>query len=154
VAAAIGAADADQLVATLRSHDSATVEVDGESVTVTSDDVIVSETPRTGWAVASGNAETVALDLELDAELRAAGMVRELIRAVQEARKSIGLEVTDRIELFWTAEDAVAAALTAGAPLLAEEVLAVAITPGAPAAALVEHELAEIGIRFWLRPVG
>jgi hypothetical protein len=62
--------------------------------------------------------------------------------------------VTDRIELFWTAEDAVAAALTAGAPLLAEEVLAVAITPGAPAAALVEHELAEIGIRFWLRPVG
>jgi isoleucyl-tRNA synthetase len=154
VAAAVAAADADALVSTLRSQGSATVDVEGEAVSVEPEDVIVTETPRTGWAVASGGAETVALDLELDDELRAAGIVRELIRAVQEARKSLGLEVTDRIELFWAATAPVAAALSGGADLLASEVLAVAVGTGPPAAPLAEHGLAELGIRFWLRAVG
>ena len=61
----------------------------------------ISETPRSGWAVASGGADTVALDLELTHELRLAGLVRDVVRLVQEARKSAGLDVTDRIDLRW-----------------------------------------------------
>ena len=61
----------------------------------------MSETPRSGWAVASAGADTVALDLELTHELRLLGLVRDIVRMVQEARKNAGLEVTDRIELWW-----------------------------------------------------
>ena len=66
-------------------------------------DLIVTETPREGWTVASGGGLTVALDLTLTPELERAGLVREAIRLVQEARKASGLEVSDRIELWWTA---------------------------------------------------
>jgi isoleucyl-tRNA synthetase len=63
--------------------------------------VVVSETPRSGWAVASARSDTVALDLELSHELRLAGLLREIIRLVQDGRKNGGLEVSDRIELWW-----------------------------------------------------
>ena len=47
--------------------------------------------------------ETVALDLELTDELRRAGLAREVVRMVQEARKNSGFEVSDRIALTWSA---------------------------------------------------
>ena len=69
-------------------------------------DLVVTETPREGWTVASGGGLTVALDLTLTPELERAGLVREVVRLVQEARKNTGLEVSDRIELWWTARRA------------------------------------------------
>ena len=72
-------------------------------MTLSADDVIVTERPRSGWAVESAAGETVALDLTVTPELRRAGLVREVVRLVQEARKAGGLDVTDRIELWWEA---------------------------------------------------
>jgi isoleucyl-tRNA synthetase len=154
VAAAIQAADVVALAATLRAGETARVDVDGEAVEISADDVVMNESPRSGWAVASAGTETVALDLELTDELRAAGTVREIVRLVQEARKAQGFEVTDRIELWWEAADETAAALRDAAELLADEVLAVAVTEGAPAAPLSPHDIPERNVRFWLRSVG
>jgi isoleucyl-tRNA synthetase len=153
VAAAIQSADPGELLAALRRHGTADVDVDGEATPIGPDDVISSESPRSGWAVAATGTETVALDLELTDELRAAGTVREIVRLVQEARKSAGLEVTDRIELWWQAGGDTAAALAGATELLADEVLAVRVSEGEPAAPLVPHEVAERGLRFWLRSV-
>ena len=104
-----------------------TVEVDGETLPLAGDMVTISETPRSGWAVASAGADTVALDLELTHELRLAGLVRDVVRLVQEARKAAGLEVTDRIELHWRVGGSPepAEAIRTHADLLAREVLAV-----------------------------
>ncbi len=63
VAAAIEAADAAGLAASLRSGGTASVLVDGEPVSLDPDEVIVTQTPRSGWAVASDGGETVALDV-------------------------------------------------------------------------------------------
>ena len=60
--------------------------------------------PREGWSVVNEQGETIALDLELTAELRRAGLAREVIRLVQEARKTTGFEVSDRITLTWHAD--------------------------------------------------
>ena len=90
-------------------------------------DLIVTETPREGWTVASGGGLTVALDLTLTPELERAGLFREVVRLVQEARKNAGLEVSDRIELTWAAEGTVARALEEHAEALAAEVLAVPV---------------------------
>jgi isoleucyl-tRNA synthetase len=97
----------------------------------------------------------VALDLALTDELRAAGMVRELVRSVQEARKTQGLDVTDRIELWWESADAAAAAaVRAGSDSLRAEVLASDLAEGRPAAPLAEHFLDDPPVRFWLRQAG
>ena len=136
----------------------------GEVVTVGPDDVIVTQTPRAGWAVATDAGETVAIDTAITPELRREGLAREVIRLIQEARKSDGLDVTDRIVLRWSARDPeLAAALGEHAALIAGEVLAVEFGPveadvaeSADAAVSVpddvrEHVNAELGLQFWLR---
>ena len=102
VAAAIAAADAAALAAVAggrRPGDGRLV--DGAEVEVLADEVIVSERPREGWSVVNEQGETVALDLELTPELVRAGLAREVVRLVQEARKNSGFEVVrpDRAEL-------------------------------------------------------
>ena len=67
------------------------------------DEVIITETPREGWSVASDAGATVALDLEITPELRRAGLARDAIRLIQEARKNSGLDVADRIAVRWHA---------------------------------------------------
>ena len=100
VADAIRAVDVAAFVAAYRAG-TATVTLDGTELPISGDEVVVSETPRSGWAVASAGSDTVALDLELSHELRLAGLLREIVRLVQEGRKNGGLEVSDRIELWW-----------------------------------------------------
>ena len=131
VAAAIAAADPTALATELRAGRPAQVLVTGEdgateTVSVSADEVIVSETPREGWSVVR-EGETVALDLEITPELRRAGLAREVVRTVQEARKAAGLGVSDRIALDWHATDPeTAEALREHADLVAAEVLATA----------------------------
>jgi isoleucyl-tRNA synthetase len=148
VAQAIADADAAKLAAALAAG-SAAVTVDGREVSIGPDDVILSERPRQGWSVVNDQGETVALDLELDDDLRRAGMARDIIRAVQEARKSSGLEVTDRIALHWTGSPEVQAAMAAHSDDVAEEVLAVAVlelgVTEDPAATFSDDEL---GLQF------
>ena len=153
VAAAVASADAAALAADLRAG-TASVVVDGEAVALSPEEVVVTETPRTGWAVASGAGVTVALDLELTPELRRAGLVREVVRLVQDARKSSGLEVSDRIELWWRADGELADALEEGSARLAEEVLAVRVDHGTAAADVAVHTDADLGLAFQLRVAG
>ncbi len=153
VAKAVADADAAALAAALREG-TATVEVDGTAVPLSPEEVIVTETPRSGWAVASAAGETVALDLEITPELRRAGLVRDVVRLVQEARKNSGLDVSDRIELWWAATGETKDALEEGWFKLAEEVLAVSVVEGRPTADIAHHDDPDLGLRFWLRLAG
>ena len=66
---------------------------------LTADEVLVERTEKEGWAVAAADGATVALDLELDDELRLEGRVYDLIHHVNNLRKEQGLALTDRIDL-------------------------------------------------------
>ncbi|MEV6649751.1 isoleucine--tRNA ligase [Streptomyces sp. NPDC051219] len=130
VAKAIAETDAAALSLALREGNAA-VTVDGETVDLTPEEVIITETPREGWSVASDSGATVALDLEITPELRLAGLARDAIRLIQEARKNSGLDVADRIAVRWSSTEAsTAGALTAHAALIADEVLAVDYAQG------------------------
>ncbi|TFV83002.1 isoleucine--tRNA ligase [Blastococcus sp. CT_GayMR20] len=147
VAKAVAAADPAALTADYRAG-TATVEVDGAAVPLADGDLVVTETPREGWTVASGGGLTVALDLTITPELERAGLVREVIRLVQDARKTGGLEVSDRIELWWTGDGILAQALEEHAAQVAGEVLAVRVH----AATAGEGPGVEgpAGSRFWV----
>jgi isoleucyl-tRNA synthetase len=146
VAQAIAAADAAALAAALDADGTASVVVDGEPVEVLPDEVIVSERPREGWSVVNEQGETVALDLELTPDLVRAGIAREVVRLVQEARKGSGFDVSDRIALVWQAEGETAEALRENGSLVASEVLAVEMDEGTPGASAV-HD-ADLGLSF------
>jgi isoleucyl-tRNA synthetase len=100
--------------------------------------------------VATEGGETVALDLTVTPELRRAGLAREVVRLVQDARKSSGLEVTDRIELAWDADGEVAEALREHSGLVAGEVLATSFAEASVGDGENVHRDEELGLRFTL----
>jgi isoleucyl-tRNA synthetase len=61
------------------------------------EEVLVERAGKEGWAVAAEDGLTVALDLELDADLELEGRVRDLIHELNRMRKEQGFELTDRI---------------------------------------------------------
>lgn len=124
IAAAVAAADANALVEALRSG-SATVTASGVDYEIGPDDVVVTEVPREGWTVASDSGESLALDLALTPELIGQGIARDVTRLIQDARKTSGLDISDRITVTWeSGNESTISALTAHADLVASEVLA------------------------------
>jgi isoleucyl-tRNA synthetase len=123
VAKLIAAADAVSLVKILRANPSAVL---GE-YQITLEDLVVTEVPKSGWMVASHDGESVALDLELTPELIASGNIREVIRAIQERRKSDGFDISDRITIKWNALDEHVKTIEDGTAHISEEVLATAM---------------------------
>ena len=155
VAAAIAAADPEALATALAAHGSAELTVDGDTVRIGPDDVTVTQTPRSGWAAASDGGETIALAVTITPELRREGLARDVIRLLQDARKSDRLELTDRIVVRWSTPDPeLAAALTEHAQLIAAEVLAIdfaQLRPGAADAGGTGHSGGGLALEFWLQ---
>lgn len=135
---------------------SITVTVDGEDIELDSDAVQVVENVRPGFAVSSHAGMSVALDLEVTDELRRAGLARDVLRLLQEARKSNGLRVTDHINVWWTSTDPeVAQAIRLHGGSLGADLLADAFAEGAPEDGGVEALVFEqMQLRVWLRRAG
>jgi isoleucyl-tRNA synthetase len=126
LAKALQEADAHQLVETLEASGSVTVVVDGDPVQLTEDDLDVRVDGREGFSLAREGPYGVALDVHVTDDLIAEGIAREIVRAVQDLRKSSGLAVEDRIELWLTARDHTVA-LRPHLDWIAGEVLATAV---------------------------
>ena len=92
-------------VAKMSSHDIAQMErdakfqlmVEGQPVDLAMEDVEIVSEDIPGWLVANDGALTVALDIEVSAELRKEGIAREFINRIQNLRKESGFDVTDKI---------------------------------------------------------
>jgi isoleucyl-tRNA synthetase len=106
------------------------IEANGEELVLGPDDVELSQETGSGWGMASEGGVTVALDLDVTPELRREGLARDLVRAVQDARKAAGLEVSDRIELAVDASGETARALEEHRDWVSAEVLAIRIERG------------------------
>ena len=95
VAAAVAALDP----ARLRAGEHVGINIDGHEHPIGPDDVTMALQPLDGYQVERSGTHAVALNLELDDELRREGFAREVVHAVQAARKDAGLDVEDRIAL-------------------------------------------------------
>ena len=128
IAKAITEVDASQMVKQLRENKKIEIDVKisdkSKQIAIDLDDLVITETPRSGWSVASHNGESLALDLELTPDLIRSGLVREVIRAIQEERKNVGLDVSDRIVVEWSGSDELAEAINSAINEISSEVLA------------------------------
>jgi isoleucyl-tRNA synthetase len=100
------------------------LDVDGQTVMLTADEVLVQTESRGDLAVASDKGVTVAVDTTLTPALVQEGYARDLVRAINSLRKEAGLALDDRIELVYTAGGEVAAALQNFAGYVQQETLA------------------------------
>jgi isoleucyl-tRNA synthetase len=130
VAAAIASLDEDAL-RLLMAGDS--IEVAGEKILPS--EVIVQRTARPDTAVVAEGELAVALDVALDDELSALGLARELTSRLQQLRKALGMQMTDRVRIRWfTDSQELRAAWEAGDEYIRRELLAENVTAGdAPA---------------------
>jgi isoleucyl-tRNA synthetase len=124
VAAAVGALDPGGVAAALREGRTIGVSVDGHEHELGADDVTLVLKPLAGYQVEREGAHAVALDLAIDEELRREGLAREVVRAVQNARKDAGLDVADRIALTLGGDAELVAAVRAHEEYVAGETLA------------------------------
>jgi len=90
-------ADGGELLARLESDGKLTFELPDGPVVLDDDDVQVRLQAKEGWAAAQGRACVVVLSTELTAELIAEGLARELVRLIQDRRKELDCNYTDRI---------------------------------------------------------
>ena len=127
VAAAVAGLDAGRAATTLRAGQAVHVDLGGGEHALGADDLLVSMRPLAGYQVEREGSHAVALELELDGSLRSEGWAREIVHAVQAARRAAGLDISDRITLTLDGAGELLAAAREYERYLAGEVLAVAI---------------------------
>jgi isoleucyl-tRNA synthetase len=127
VAAAVAALDAAHVAKVMSEGGEVGINVDGDEHVLGPDDVTLALQPLEGYEVEADAGHAVALQLELDEELRREGLAREIVHAVQNARKEAGLEITDRIALSLGGDAELLEAARAHGSYLAGEVLASAV---------------------------
>ncbi len=125
VAQAIAALDPAHVAAAVRAGAELGISVSGREHTLTPEDVILTMQAPDGYTVEREGAHAVALDLSIDDDLRFEGRAREIVHAVQNARKSAGLAVEDRIELRLAGDPALLEAAAAHRDYITGETLAV-----------------------------
>ena len=123
IAAVMSALEQDQ-IELLEKQGWLNVDVEGQSVTVESADVDIISEDIPGWLVSNEGNLTVALEVELNDDLRNEGMARELINRVQNMRKEAGFEITDRISVYVSHNDAMEKAIDNYSDYIKGQVLA------------------------------
>lgn len=97
--------EAQQMILQMTQEDIATLEqsgihrlsVSGMEYELSTEDFVILSEDIPGWLVATDRGLTVALDIEIDEYLEAEGLAREIVNRVQNIRKQMDLNVTDRI---------------------------------------------------------
>ena len=129
---ALANADAGKIAANVQNGQSITVELDGESIELTPEEVLVQTHPREGLAVAADKKVTVAVDSKITPELRMEGLAREIVRRIQAMRKSADFDISDRITTYYQTEGDLMQVLTTWGDYIKSETLTTELIAGEP----------------------
>ncbi|WP_370088802.1 isoleucine--tRNA ligase [Ekhidna sp.] len=97
-------------IAAIERDNAFEIDVDGEKIKLTLEDVEITSQDIPGWLVASEGGLTVALDITISDELRKEGLSRDMVNRIQNLRKDKGLEVQDKIAVSYKTTDAMMSA--------------------------------------------
>lgn len=101
---ALLAEKSDEIAATVKSGKTYVAELDGKTVELAEEDLLISVKNKEGFSSESDGETTVVLDTELNDELIYEGAEREIVSKIQTMRKEAGFEVVDHISVAYKAE--------------------------------------------------
>ncbi len=113
-----------QDIATLEKNAAYNLNIDGEEIILTLEDVEILSEDIPGWAVANEGRLTIALDMTLSSSLKEEGIARELVNRVQNLRKDKNFDLTDRINLKIQQVEGIVEAIKNNKTYICSEVLA------------------------------
>lgn len=125
---------------------------DGTVFNIGEDDVLIQRTEKEGMTVANEGNITVALDTRLDDALILEGWAREIVSKLQNLRKELKFEVTDRISIIYDGPAEVRNAIVSQSAYICAETLALSIEPGT-SADMHEVEMNGVTARFAINHV-
>ena len=103
----------DAVLAPLRRGENLTIELDGQSVDLTPEDVLISTAQAAEWVCSDDSGIQVAISTVLTPELIREGMSRDFVRQVQQLRKDANLNIQDHIRVQYHSEDNTVQAMVA-----------------------------------------
>jgi isoleucyl-tRNA synthetase len=150
VKAALAKADGNSLLSSLQTDGQVTIELPDGPLTLDSQDIEVRLQAREGWAAAQGSSCVVVLNTEVTDDLRREGISNDVIRVIQNQRKSIDCEYSDRIEVgLVTEDDDVKASIDAHGDSISKETLTVQLQLSPiPGVDPVETEFGKVYVRI------
>jgi len=114
----------NEQITAISSGETVTVELEGKIIELTADDIVVVHIPKEGLAVSTEGSLVVGLDTQLNDDLVVEGLAREFVNKVQNLRKEMDFEITQRIHMVFSADEAVAQAVSAHGNYIEAETLA------------------------------
>ena len=108
------------------------LEIDGEEIILTKDDVEIINSEIEGWVVESEEGITVAIDSELTEDLIAEGYAREVVNRIQNIRKDSGFDVMDKIKVTYKTDEKLSSYIDKFSDYIMNETLADLIEKGEP----------------------
>jgi isoleucyl-tRNA synthetase len=153
VRAALDGMDPAQVATSLAAGESITFNLNGESVSLTGEEILVNTETAGDLAVAADKVVTVAVYTILSPELKSEGLAREIVRHIQTQRKNADFNIEDRIKTWYVASDEMVDVFSSWGEYIQSETLTTELVAGNPPAdAFVETHKIEgrqvtIGIR-------
>jgi isoleucyl-tRNA synthetase len=138
---------AQEQIAALEQSGKVSFDLEGTTVEILTSDVEIISEDMPGWNVASEGRVTVALDIQISEDLKREGTARELIKRIQNQRKSAGFEITDRIIVVLESNPETDEAVRQFNNYIADQVLAVSLTVGEVAADAVTFDMDGYSLR-------
>jgi isoleucyl-tRNA synthetase len=154
VVAAVAALDPTHVAAALREERPVGIVVDGREHQLVGEDLQLAMKPLEGYQLEREGSHAVALDLALDDELRREGLAREIVHAVQGARKDAGLAVEERIALRLDGDGELLDAARAHEAYVGGETLATSIAYGGLDGTAVTAGIEGRELRIAVEPTG
>ncbi|MGC8879408.1 MAG: DUF5915 domain-containing protein, partial [Anaerolineae bacterium] len=132
VRTALAAANAAEIAQQVRSGLPISLNVDGNTVQLLPEEIIVQTQPEAGLAVMTEKGITVAVDTVITPALRAEGLAREIVRRIQTQRKDAGFNIEDRITTYYVADGELEKVIREWADYIKAETLTVSMVAEPP----------------------
>ena len=153
----LGEANGAELLNQLTADGKVTIEAGGQSLELDDEDIEVRLSAKEGWAAAQGSCGVVVLSTELTPELIREGKARDVVRLIQDRRREMDLQFTDRIDIWLVTDSAyLKVAIEENRDYIMHETLATSLNVTAPADDIesVEREVGDDVLRFFVRVAG
>lgn len=125
---ALNALDPDKAVEKVKSEGFIEVEMDGEKITLSEEDLMINISAKEGFTVEMEGTKFVILDTTLTQDLIDEGYAREFVSKVQQIRKNQDFEVLDNIEITYCGSEEIQTAVEKHKAYIMKETLAVSLS--------------------------